>query len=210
MRILPKKLYPWSAGLSTVKWIYDNSFPEHERLPFWELVALSQRRCGELWGFFDTAADITWVSDEVRPSPYLKPDHLVPVGFAQLLFTDEMLYLFYLATAPGIRSRGYGTTIINWLKEKAAGQQIVLDMETVLPGFDNYEQRLARQRFYFRNGFHDTGYRVIDELHAYDVLSSDDRFRPEQLERLIKVASFGTDHDMVIPVEVLPEKYKRP
>lgn len=199
MELEAKKIYPWSPELKDVKRLYELSFPAYERLPFWQFVGLAMRQCGELWGFIDQDAG----DGDSHPTRRV-------VGFAHILHTDEMIYLFYLATDPTIRSKGYGTAIMDWLRKRAAGQQVVLDMETVQPGFDNYEQRLARQKFYFRNGFHDTGYRVIDELHAYDVLSSDDRFRPEQLARLIKVASFGTDHDLVVPAEALPERYMHP
>lgn len=64
------------------------------------------------------------------------------------LFGGDTLYVDDLITLPGMRSRGYGAQLIDWLKKEAAarGCQML--------HLDSGVQRARAHRFYFATGFH--------------------------------------------------------
>jgi GNAT superfamily N-acetyltransferase len=63
-----------------------------------------------------------------------------------------MTFVLYLATDESIRSKGYGSKMLKWIVENAR-RTVVLNIETVEKAYENYEQRLKRQKFYIKNGF---------------------------------------------------------
>ena len=57
--------------------------------------------------------------------------------------------------------------------------------------FSDYEQRIKRLRFYQKNGYHDTGYQIIDHADRYSVLSTAQMFDPEMYKQVVGRLSFG-------------------
>ncbi len=94
--------------------------------------------------------------------------------FCGIMYTaedDKYTFLLYLAVNDEIRSKGYGTKMLDWLKQNT-NKIIVLDVEAINPSADNALQREKRISFYSRNGFFDTGYRFTDKGETYFVLAS--------------------------------------
>lgn len=60
--------------------------------------------------------------------------------------TPNFLYLEHLAVAEGMRKRGYGSAILNLLKDR--GKRIILEIEPPVTTF-----RIGRMDFYLKNGF---------------------------------------------------------
>lgn len=150
--------------------IYKQSFPENEKLPIWLLRLMSKRRCVDFLAFYD---------DDVF------------CGFTYLIHHKTTTFVFYLATDASIRSKGYGSQILNWIADNNKENVIVLNIETVNPRYNNYEQRLSRQNFYFKNGFLDTKYKLIDDGDIYDVLYKGCHFSKSAYEELFKNFSFN-------------------
>ena len=115
--------------------------------------------------------------------------------FCGVLYTVEdnkYIFVLYLAVNDRIRSKGYGTKILDWLKQNTE-KIIVLNVEAINPSAENALQREKRISFYCRNGIFDTGCRFIDEGETYSVLTSDiDHFDPKEYEMLLSRFSFGT------------------
>lgn len=70
------------------------------------------------------------------------------VGLAYVLQNEDVVYLFFLAVNPQIRSRGYGSEILQDIKKIAGSRPVVLAIEPMDEKADNFDQRLKRVRFY--------------------------------------------------------------
>ena len=100
--------------------------------------------------------------------------------------------MLYLAVNDRIRSKGYGTKILDWLKQNTE-KIIVLNVESLNPSAPNAQHREKRISFYSRNGVFDTGCRFVDGDETYSVLASDNaHFDSKEYEMLLSRFSFGT------------------
>ncbi len=146
------------------------AFPESERIPLWILRLLELRKMVSFHAFYDENQ------------------------FCGFLYTAEdrkYIFVLYLAVNDKIRSKGYGSRIIEYLKVHC-DKIIVLNVEAINVSKDNYLQRKKRVEFYRKNGIIDTGYFFYDGGERYSVLSSDvERFVPEEYEKLLSNFSFG-------------------
>lgn len=89
-----------------------------------------------------------------------------------------MVFLLYMAVSPSLQSRGYGTEILEYLKEQYK-KPITLNAEPRDDDSENADERSRRFAFYERNGFSDTGYVLQDTKMTYTVLSSAKKFAIE-------------------------------
>lgn len=150
--------------------VYHSSFPDNEKLPVWLINLLSIRKNVHFYAFFDESK--FW-------------------GFAYIIQNEEQTFILYLATNPSIRSGGYGSRILTWIKENAPSKNIALNIETVDKAYDNYEQRLKRLQFYNKNGYLDTKLKIFENDNIYSILSNSPKFSKEKYSRLIRQFSFG-------------------
>ncbi len=72
------------------------------------------------------------------------------VGFTILLETEEVIVIQYFATLPALRSKGYGSQILDSLKSKFPNQILFVEIEQ--PD-DLHPIRTRRRDFYLRNGY---------------------------------------------------------
>ena len=147
------------------------AFPQNEQIPMWLLRMLAFRKNVNFRVFYEEEQ------------------------FCGILYTvenDKYIFVLYLAVNDRIRSKGYGTKILDWLKQNT-DKIIVLNVEARNPSAENALQREKRISFYYRNGIFDTGCRFIDAGETYSVLASDmDHFDPKEYEMLLSRFSFGT------------------
>ncbi len=150
--------------------LMNTAFPQNEQIPMWVLKILAFRKSVNFRAFYE---------DE---------------QFCGILYTaedDKYIFVLYLAVNDRIRSKGYGTKILDWLKLNTA-KIIVLNVESLNPSAENALQREKRIFFYSKNGIFDTGCRFLDEGEVYSVLASDiDHFDPKEYEMLLSNFSFG-------------------
>lgn len=97
-------------------------------------------------------------------------------GMTYTMQGADMVFVLYLAVSDEIRSRGYGTAILDELKDRFAGKPISLNIEPPDPNADNSAQRQRRLEFYKRNGFRETGFYVEDKDDRYSILSTAEDF----------------------------------
>lgn len=155
---------------SQVAAVYKKSFPAEEQMPFWLMRLFAVRKRVDFLAFYD--------QEEF-------------CGLTYLVHNEQLVFVFYLATAPNQRSKGYGSQILNWIQTNYPQQGLVLTIETVDAAYADYAQRKRRQSFYFKNGLRDTGYRVKEFGVLYDVLTDDANFSFEAYQKLLKDFSFG-------------------
>lgn len=174
-----QKVSLWAKDYKAYKALQKRAFPPEEQYPFWVLRLLVCRKGIDYLAHYenDLFCGISYTSS-----------------------TDSMIYVLYLAVNDEIRSKGYGTKILNQLKEMSAGKEVTLNVEPLDEKADNYSQRVRRMEFYMRNGFHDTGYRLVDTTGEYAILSTTDNFAIKEYKKAITQIGMNLYKPKVIKV----------
>ena len=117
-----------------VQRLYVSAFPREERPPvnmFFNTVKLPN---DDLFGFYENETFI---------------------GFANVILYKDICYLFFFAITQENRSKGYGTKILQILKEMYKDKVLTLCYEEIDGKYKDIELRKRRKNFYYRNGFKD-------------------------------------------------------
>ena len=117
-----------------VQKLYVSAFPREERPPvnmFFNTVKLPN---DDLFGFYENETFI---------------------GFANVILYKDICYLFFFAITQENRSKGYGTKILQILKEMYKDKVLTLCYEEIDGKYKDIELRKRRKNFYYRNGFKD-------------------------------------------------------
>ena len=138
----------WTA----IKKIYLESFPKRERKPFLSL------RYSAATG----KTQIFTVSDKNKVA-----------GFAVLIPYHDMVMVDYLAVSQKIRSRGTGSKLLQEICRYFSDRRMVLLIERLDEQADNKEQRIARRKFYLKNGCNKGYKRIYCFLKLTLILYSD-------------------------------------
>lgn len=81
----------------------------------------------------------------------------VVAGFIVLIPYHDMILVEYLAVSNQIRSKGTGSKILGEICRQYDDKRILLLIEKIDETANNLEQRVARKRFYLKNGFESSG-----------------------------------------------------
>lgn len=159
-----KKVSIFTKDYYKQKELQKRAFPKEEQYPFWILKLMALRKGVDYLAYYhnDLFCGISYTSS-----------------------TEQMMYVLYLAVNDEIRSKGYGTMMLNYLRDICGKKEITLNVEPLDKNASNYEQRVRRMEFYNRNGFQNTGYRMIDDTGAYMVLSTAKDFKIEEYKKVI-------------------------
>lgn len=153
-----------------IRQLFQSSFPNNEQIPLWLLKMLSYRKNVKFIALYD------------------KEDFC---GIIYTIENEQYLFILYLVVDPRLRSRGYGSKIINFIKQHTT-KIIVLNVESVKIVADNHHERLKRMNFYERNGIYDTGYIFEEGGETYSILASDiENFDIKKYKQMIVQFSFG-------------------
>lgn len=130
---------------------------------------------------------------------YFPDDNFVGkfVGLSYTVESNETLFVVYLAVHDSIQSQGYGSKILENLKQKYKNKSVTLfieTMDTTAEKADNYAQRVKRLAFYEKNGFTHLGISAGGKEPFVDILSTDSEFSLAQCKKLMKL----------IPMRVFP------
>lgn len=145
-----------------------NAFPPEERMDTQRLCALHKTPDFDLVGFYE--------GQTLR-------------GFAFLIVSDALGYLFYFAMSPASRGKGYGAAALRLLH--AAYHELLVDLETQDAQAQNAVQRRVRRQFYLRNGFCPTGYGTMYRGVPLEVLATCSLELPRYRALLEKVTPPG-------------------
>ncbi len=128
---------PW---FPQVKALYESAFPANERIPIKHLLDDKIKR--EFLAFFNKD------NGENAAAPKF-------CGFSNSITHGSITNIVYFAVVPELRSRGYGSKILQAIREKHPNSRIVVDIEVEEDSKDaeELERRNRRRDFYLRNGF---------------------------------------------------------
>lgn len=142
-----------------IKEIYKEAFPKQEQKPFFLLKASVRRGKVEIY----TAVEESQL-----------------LGFAAVIPLGNLVMVDYLAVSSKIRSRGTGGFIMGELCKLFGDKKIVLLIEKTDKQAKNSEQRLARRRFYLKNGFTTSGLFVNGVSGTMEVMNYGGLVHPEE------------------------------
>ena len=169
-----------ASHLGDIERLYLTSFPEDERAPFYRLVKNTRKRNINFFACMD--------GDEWA-------------GFVYIINHKDLSYIFYLAVDEEKRGRGLGTAILKAVLEKYKGRRLFLAIEQPDERAKNYAQRLRRQSFYLRAGFHRLGQRLQEANVIYDLLGTGGIIGKAEYRSLIM--SFAGVYMLIYPMRVL-------
>ena len=149
----------------TVKAIYKEAFPKEERFP----LAFFEYRAAKGKADFCTY----WFGDTL-------------VGFSYALKNETDVYVFYLAVKKEERGKGYGSEILDIIKEKYKDKVVCLDIEPVDENAENHGQRAARKLFYQKNGFTSQTERMEYAGVKYEIMSRGGTVTDRAFQTLLK------------------------
>lgn len=153
-----------------IKSLICRAFPENEQFPMWLLNLWALRKSIDFFAYYDGDTFC---------------------GISYTVSSDELVFVLYLAVNDKIRSKGYGSAILQCIKERFPNITIALNIEPLDIKSDNYAQRIKRFEFYVKNGFTDTRCQIIDSSGNYQILATSEIFSIEKYKSAIKQLSFG-------------------
>ncbi|MGT2681560.1 GNAT family N-acetyltransferase [Streptococcus porci] len=140
------------SALSYRIWkLYRLSFPKEERLPYWFL----------LFQILRTKADFQAYRDGKKV-----------IGFSYSIAGKSADFLLFLAVSPEFQSQGYGTAMLQNVKNSAGEKPLIVAIEPPFELCDNAEQRLRRLAFYEKNGFQLTEHFYQENVETYQVMTT--------------------------------------
>lgn len=142
--------------------IYKKSFPKVEQFPILLLRLMSHLKGINSVAFYD--------------------DNKL-CGFSYFLVNEETVFILFLAVNDKIRSKGYGSRIISWIKDNYPNRKIFLDVEKLEDNAVNEDQRIKRIEFYKRNGIFQTNQFFTYGNVIYEILCTDKGFNKEDYNR---------------------------
>lgn len=147
---------PW---FPQVKALYESAFPANERISIKHLLDDKIKR--EFWAFFDKE------DGENAAAPKF-------CGFSNSITHGSITNIVYFAVVPELRSRGYGSQILQVIREQHPDTRIVVDIEVEEDSKDaeELERRNRRREFYTRNGFDSSPFDYVWQGEHYRLLSA--------------------------------------
>lgn len=145
--------------------LYNEAFPKDERIPIWLLKILARKNKAKFYGIYDNEKF---------------------VGLVYNIFYKDIVFVFYLAIDKATRGQGYGTKVLDSIKEKYKNYRIILCIEPVDENSDNYEQRVKRKNFYLKNGFKDSNYTIKERNIIYEMLYYNENVTSQEFQELMK------------------------
>ncbi len=148
-----------------VKELYHEAFPKDEQVPYFALKHFAR-------GHVDFNAVYHGAQF---------------IGFVYNVLYKDIVFLFYFAIKKDVRHQGYGSQILNMMKEKYQGYRILLNIEDIEEHSSNYLERKQRQAFYIKNGFSLLDYKVKEGGVIYQMLCYDKQHREVSEEEYLSL-----------------------
>ena len=146
------------------------AFPPEERIPIWMLNLLAKQRNVNFNAWYD--------NNEL-------------CGVTYTIESEKMIFLLYFAVNAQIRSKGYGSRIIEEVKKIAGEREIILNVEKPEESAENNAQRVRRIAFYERNGFVLCDFNLQIEGTDYLVFSTKAVSDRKEFGRMLKKYRIG-------------------
>lgn len=154
-----------------VKKIYVDSFPKQERLPFFFMVLLSKMKETDFLAFYN--------------------DDIV-CGFTYIGTVNNIVFVMFLAVDEAIRSKGYGSIILDKIQSIYPNKKIIISIERCDEDVPNIAQRIKRKKFYEKNGYIDTGYLIELSNTKQEIMIKNGTFDKDEFSQFFKQYSNGS------------------
>lgn len=158
------KKSPW---LPQVKALYESAFPANERIPIKHLLDDKIKR--DFWAFFDKedGGNHGEVGKEIAATPMF-------CGFSNSITHGSITNIVYFAVEPELRSRGYGSQILQAIRRQHPDTRVVVDIEVEedSKNAEELERRNRRRDFYQHNGFGSSPVDYVWQGEHYRLLSA--------------------------------------
>ena len=151
-----------------VKKLYNVAFPKEERIPIWLLKLLQKKNRAKFYSIYDGEKF---------------------VGLIYNIYYKDIVFIFYLAISDELRGQGYGSKVLELIKQRYNKHRIVLSIEQVDKNSNNYKQRIKRKKFYIKNGFKEANYTIKERNIIYEMLyynKNDKKVTLQEYKELIK------------------------
>lgn len=141
--------------------LYNKSFPRNERKPIALLKAKQKEGVSDIWCISQNGEFVALVST---------------------VNNDEYILLDYLAVSVNKRCNGIGSEVLKLIRNHYVNKGVFVEIELVLDGVDNYNEKYRRKQFYLRSGMHELNVKAklfgVDmELLGYDVEMNFNKYR---------------------------------
>ena len=153
-----------------IKNLYLTAFPKEERLPWWLMRYWPNLKRSQLTAYYDgeTFCGFTFTATE-----------------------GDVLYVMFFAVDSAVRGQGYGSGILNHMRQTNPGKTILLNVELLDERAPNYDERVRRMAFYEKNGFCDTDYNIREVGGVFRVLSSTGKMDKNAYQKVFLKLSYG-------------------
>lgn len=108
------------------------------------------------------------------------------VGLIDFSQHGNVLFVHFFAIDDSMRSGGYGSRVLGYIKAKYADKTIILNVENLDQQASNYAQRIKRRAFYENNGFVASGLAVQDSSEQMDMLIYGGHVTKSEVEDIYK------------------------
>ena len=167
-----------SPYLPQVQALYESAFPANERIPMKQLLDNKIKR--EFCAFFEEGlrenngengdneiAAVKNTATEIAAAPRFR-------GFSNSITHGDITNIVYFAVVPELRSRGYGSKILQAIRKQHPDTRIIVDIEVEEDSKDAEElkRRNRRREFYQRNGFDASPVDYVWQGEHYRLLSA--------------------------------------
>lgn len=159
-----------SNKVTDTKVLYQTAFPPEERLPWWILRLMTAIKGVELTAYYNDQEYI---------------------GFTHTTVSNHILFVMFLAVQGERRGKGWGSSILDNLKNSHPGKTIILNVEPPDESAANAAERIKRMHFYEQNGFFNTGYNIAEVGGIFRVLSTDPILDAEAYLQVFRKLSLG-------------------
>ena len=148
--------------------LYNEAFPKEEIIPIWLLKLLARKNKAKFYGIYDNEKF---------------------VGLIYNIYYKDIIFVFYLAINQELRGQGYGSKVLEFIKQKYSKYRIILSIEKLDKNSDNYMQRIRRKEFYIKNGFKDANYTIKERNVIYEMLyynEADKKVTLQEFQEMMK------------------------
>ncbi|ONI38138.1 hypothetical protein AN639_08345 [Candidatus Epulonipiscium fishelsonii] len=103
------------------------------------------------------------------------------IGLTYLISTAYKVYILYLAMDTNVRSKGYGSHVLDIIKQRYNDKTVFLSIEEVSEKYKDFSIRKRRLEFYLKNGFVKNDYSLKElgqllETMSFNGLADKDDF----------------------------------
>lgn len=150
---------------SDLKEIYSEAFPILERKPVFVLKRFVKTGKAQIF---------TATEDDVL------------LGFAVVIPYEDMALVDYLAVSSKFRGKGTGTFIMQELCKHFQDKKIIIEIEKLDEEAVNTKQRVARRKFYLKNGFKAPHIYTNSSMGDMEILNYGGKVSPKEYLRMQK------------------------